>query len=282
MMFNCLSSRAVHLEILAQMDTNSAIHALRRFFAVRGTCKSLRSDHGTNFVGTIGQMPDFQNMRQQMETRGITWVMNPVRASHTGGAYERKIGGVRRVLEASFLKHGITLTLEEFATLLQEAAAVVNSTPLYGGSGVEGEPLAISPSMLLTLKSPSDSSETYPNSDLHAYGQRRWRRVQSLADSFWKVWKESYLTELNARRKWRKESVSLTEGDIVLIRDKQAPRTAWRIAKVVRRFLGRDGRVRRVGVWHSDARGKGKETEKSVHDLVLLYSLVKSPPSAPL
>ena len=35
---------------------------------------------------------------------------------------------------------------------------------------------------------------------------------------------------------------------------------------------GRDGRVRRVGVEFVDGRGKVRESDKSIHDLVLLFS----------
>lgn len=49
-MFSCLSSRAVHIEIIESMESSSCINALRHFFAVRGPAKQLMSDCGTNFV----------------------------------------------------------------------------------------------------------------------------------------------------------------------------------------------------------------------------------------
>lgn len=50
-MFCCMSSRAVHIEVIDSMDTSSCINALSRFFAIRGTAKQLMSDCGTNFIG---------------------------------------------------------------------------------------------------------------------------------------------------------------------------------------------------------------------------------------
>ena len=47
-----LVSRAVHIEVVATMETDSFIMALRRMIARRGNIRSMRSDNGTNFVGT--------------------------------------------------------------------------------------------------------------------------------------------------------------------------------------------------------------------------------------
>ena len=226
LILNCLASRAIHVEPLEGMDTSSFINALRRFFAIRGISKSIRSDHGSNFLGALGQAEDFARVQAEVEARGIEWAMNPVGASHFGGPYERKIGAVRRVLEATMRGSKVSLSRDEFNTLLQEAVAVVNSTPLYAGSMGADEPLALSPSMLLTLKTPSGSDEDFSlRSDTFATGLKRWRRVQALADQFWKGWREHYLQELQVRRKWCKEKRDVSVGDVVLMKDKQAKRT---------------------------------------------------------
>ena len=47
-LFTCLASRAIHLEVASSLETDSFINALRRFILRRGT---LRCDQGTNFVG---------------------------------------------------------------------------------------------------------------------------------------------------------------------------------------------------------------------------------------
>ena len=51
LVFTCLASRAIHIELLETMDASSFLCGLRRFFAIRGPALRLRCDRGTNFVG---------------------------------------------------------------------------------------------------------------------------------------------------------------------------------------------------------------------------------------
>ena len=55
-LFTCMNSRAVHIEIADSMDTSSCINALRRFISRRGHVKEITSDNGTNFVGADHQL----------------------------------------------------------------------------------------------------------------------------------------------------------------------------------------------------------------------------------
>ena len=43
-LFTCMSTRPVHIEVIESMDTSSCINALRRFIAIRWPTKQLRSD----------------------------------------------------------------------------------------------------------------------------------------------------------------------------------------------------------------------------------------------
>ena len=56
--FTCLTTRAVHLELAGGLTTDSFIMALRRFRGRRGDQKTIRSDNGTNFVGTNRELAE--------------------------------------------------------------------------------------------------------------------------------------------------------------------------------------------------------------------------------
>ena len=51
-LFTCLTTRAVHLEIAHSLDTNSCLTAIRRMITRRGQPANIWSDNGTNFIGT--------------------------------------------------------------------------------------------------------------------------------------------------------------------------------------------------------------------------------------
>lgn len=51
LIFTCLYSRAVHMEMLEDLSTDSFINALRCFISIRGAVRQLRCDQGSNFVG---------------------------------------------------------------------------------------------------------------------------------------------------------------------------------------------------------------------------------------
>jgi hypothetical protein len=54
--FTCLTTRAVHIELVEEMSSSSFINALRRITAIRGPIKIFRSDRGTNFIGATDQI----------------------------------------------------------------------------------------------------------------------------------------------------------------------------------------------------------------------------------
>lgn len=101
--FTCLRSRAVHLEVAHSLDTDSCINAVRRFICRRGLLTSLRSDNGTNFIGAKKELRQALAALNHSKTErtfvqeGVKWNFNTPAASHQG-VWEHLIRSVRSVL----------------------------------------------------------------------------------------------------------------------------------------------------------------------------------------
>ena len=273
-LFTCLASRAVHIELVDSMDASALRLALRRLVAVRGPVSLVRSDRGTNFAA-VASAPDSLDIGPTGET--CRWELNPAAAPHTGGVWERQVGLVKQALAGCLASTaGRFLTGPEFHTLLLEAAAIVNRTPLWSVQTDPGDPSPLCPENLMTLK-PTPTS-TIPNlspHDLLAHGPKRWRRVQALADHFWTQWRRSYLTDLHLRSKWLRPARGAAVGDVVLLREPATKRSEWPFAIVTEVLPGSDGLIRKVALRVPNRQGTAGEAGqfiRHVSQIVLLQA----------
>ena len=67
--FVSLTVKAVHLELVTDLTTDSFIASLRRFIAHRGNPSLIWSDHGTNFIGAAHEIKDFYKFLQGQKTQ---------------------------------------------------------------------------------------------------------------------------------------------------------------------------------------------------------------------
>jgi hypothetical protein len=51
--FTCLTTRAVHIEVVEELSSSSFIMALKRLIAIRGPVSHFRSDRGTNLLDQL-------------------------------------------------------------------------------------------------------------------------------------------------------------------------------------------------------------------------------------
>ena len=247
--FTCLAIRAVHLEVLSSLDTDSFIHALRRFVARRGQVQELRSDNGTNFVGAerelrqaIGRWNHVQ-INDFLLQKGMKWTFNPPTGSHHGGVWERLIRSVRKALNSVLRTQ--SLDEEGLHTVFCEVEAIINSRPITKASTDLNDLEALTPNHLLLLKcKPSLPPGVFQKEDV--YTRRRWRQVQYMSDLFWRRWLKEYLPLLQERQKWQAIKRNFIPGDLVIIVDDTAPRNSWLTGRVVEADPDRNGFVRRV------------------------------------
>ena len=191
-LFTCLVVRAVHVEIAHSLDTDSMINALRRFISVRGRPEEIRSDQGTNFTSASKEMKaimsgiDEHKVNKFCLQRDIKWLFNPPAASHMGGAWERMIRSIRRILKA-ILKEKL-VNDEVLSTIMAEAVNIINSRPLTRNSDSHLDDQPLTPNHLLHLRPSSGLSQgIFSKDDLLC--RRTWRQAQYLADIFWRRWR---------------------------------------------------------------------------------------------
>ena len=275
-MFSCLTTRAVHIELIEEMSSSAMINAVRRFVAIRGEVKIFRSDRGTNFIGATDDLRiDAVNvedgeLRNYLYKSGTIWIFNAPCSSHMGGAWERMIGSARRILNSMLMKvTDKNLTHDVLSTFMAEVSAIMNNRPLVPVSVDSGSPYILTPATLLTQKTadafPARSLGEFTDKDLF---RAEWRRVQSLSNNFWRRWRDEYLTTLQARRKWNEVRNNLKVGDVVLLREKAIHRNSWPLGIVEESFPSADKVVRKVRV---RVAGNGCYT-RPINELVLLVS----------
>ena len=255
--FTCLASRAIHLDMCFSLSTDSLLNVFRRFMAIRGPVSLIRCDQGSNFMGA----------RRDLEKMGCSVEFIPPRASHFGGVWERMIASSKRVIEGILLGHGHIIDDDGLLTILAETANVVNSRPLDVHNLNDPSSVPLNVNQLLTMKSrrisiPVVSSNPCPRS----YMIKRWKRVQFLSDLFWSRWRREILTLYQSRRKWCDTHHNLQVNDIVLVMDENVPRLSWKMARVKSVKFSKDNCVRTVTLESSDK----KEFVRSVQDLIFL------------
>lgn len=249
-LYKCLTTRAVHIDLLSSLDTDSFLMSLRRFISRRGKPSELLSDQGTNFKGGERELQEsFKSMCPTLQTelakQQIQFKFNPPSSPHFGGAWEREIRSIKSALYAAL--QGQSMTEEVLITVLIEIEGILNSKPLGYVSTDAADPNPVTPNILLMGRlDPSLPQALYHESQL--LSRRRWRHSQVLADQFWTHFIKYYLPNLQTRTKWQRDKDQLQPDMIVMIVDPQLPRALWPVGKITKVFPGVDQRIRAVEV----------------------------------
>ena len=104
--FVCLTTSAVHLEVVSDYSTEGFISTYKRFVSRRGIPHSLYSDCGTNFVGADTWLKVLFTQISQKNQRissllaqdRTQWNFNPPSAPHMGGKWEAVVKSLKHHL----------------------------------------------------------------------------------------------------------------------------------------------------------------------------------------
>ena len=186
-LFTCLTSKAIHIELAMDLTTDAFINALRRFLSRRGPVQRFFSENGTNFASAEKTLREAlrQWNQHQIEDflfqKEIQWTFNPPNASHMGGAWEKMIRSVRRILTSLTTER--TLDDDQLHTFLLEAESILNSRPLTPITTDADSLGPLMPNHLLKL-CPTGNLPTSLPFNKNCCPKRRWKHVQYLADQF--------------------------------------------------------------------------------------------------
>ena len=81
---------------------------------------------------------------------------------------------------------------------------------------------------LIGRGNPNFRSNTLNEADIDL--RKQWKSVQAASSVFWKQWVEEYLPLLTQQQKWRTQIRNFEPGNLVLISNKNIPRSNWPLA----------------------------------------------------
>ncbi|KAI9552585.1 hypothetical protein GHT06_020447 [Daphnia sinensis] len=210
-LYTCLVTRAVFLELVPSLSSSDFLLSLRKFVAMYRSPEVLELREAADALYASEELPKYKPASR------IKWTFQPPRTPHFGGAHESLVKSTKRALYNA---------LEQ-----EEGDFRYPSEDLLPSSD---------PSDFRTLTSNdflNRAPTAYPSAGLYSDAQPRdhYRYLQRTLNLLWDIWKTVYLQSLAARKKWQTRRPNLEIGDVV-------------IGHVVQIFPGPDGCVRTVDV----------------------------------
>ena len=156
-LYTCLVTRAVHLELMSDMSTEQFLLGFKRFVARHVEPKDIISDNpfkcqlASDAINKLwcNVLSEYdvlsyatnENIKRKYIVELPPWM---------GGFYQRLIGLVKRSLRKAIGK--LFLTYEQLLTTLTEVEAIINSRPLVYVDDDINSNISLTPSHFLTLK----------------------------------------------------------------------------------------------------------------------------------
>lgn len=255
----CLVTKAVHLELAADLSTQAFLTTLQRFTARRGKPSLIMCDNATNFVGARRKLEELAQLfasqqfteavlRQTIEDR-IEFRFIPARSPNFGGLWESAVKSFKTLFKRTI--GTCSLEYDNMLTVLAQAESILNSRPLTPISNDPDDFEALTPGHFLIHR----PLTAIPGPDLGEVPENRlsaWQRMTDFNQKLWKKWSEQYLSNLHNRTKWTRQRDNIGVGTMVVIKEENLPPLKWQLARVTEIHPGSDGNIRVVTVRTKD------------------------------
>jgi hypothetical protein len=249
----CMSTKAIHLEVLSDLTSEALIATLKRFISRRGKPAMIFTDNATNMVGAKSELkklselfrtPD-NELSAYLTSESIDWKFTPPRSPHFGGLWEAGVKSVKHHLSRAVGK--LRFNYEEFETIIIQIEGILNSRPLTPLTSDTDNYDVLTPGHFLIGR----PIQAIPQPDVTHLSENRlsrWQRTSKVVQIVWRKWKNDYLSTLQQRSKWVVEKQNLKLGSMVLIKEDFLPCSKWLLGRIVEVFPGSDNKVRVVKV----------------------------------
>ena len=238
--FACMTTRAVQLELVNDKTADAFLMAFRRFESLRGHPRVCWSDCGTNFVGThtclkkimqSWDIPKFQGVLCEEFSCDFKWQWNIPHESHQNGVVETLIKSVRQSLNATCKNQDFTK--ERWRTFLSGTTYIINGRPLYPSSNDIWETPPVTPNDILIgqhLPPPQPEPEERINP------RHLLSRTHDRVNGFWKCWMRYFAPDLLPPNKWFRIRENVQVHDLVLELYPNHKRSKWKLERTLPRI----------------------------------------------
>lgn len=264
LLYTCLNIRAIHLDLIPDMSSQSFLLSFQRFSNLYGIPTHLYSDNAKSFIlggDLLAQSLASDIFSEHMRKNNIKHVKIPVYSAWVGSAWERLI----RVVKNSMYKTIGKAKLDYFQMLtsLSNIKNIVNSRPLTYRSSGDDNLEVISPNSFLKIHGSTNEILRHTESDVlwdgDPYTQTDLSKTLEVQEDaivhFKKLWQEDYLLSLReySRNMYQADWINkIKVGDIVLIKIANKSRPFWLMGRVLEVIIGYDNKIRSVKLKRGD------------------------------
>lgn len=253
--FVCFKVKAIHLELVSDMTTETFLAALKRFIFRRGKPSKIYCDNGSTFKGANHELTDLYKLQACKEHKdsvidysaneGIEFKFIPSYSPIFGGLWESAVKSTKHHLKRVI--GNSTLTYEQFNSVIIEIEGILDSRPISQISNDITDLSYLTPSHFL-IGEPITSYPELNHTNTPDNRLKFWQICVKIKQSFWKKWQNDYLTLLQNRPKWHKNEPNLREGMLVILKEDNAPPLKWPMGRITKVIPGKDAKVRVVEV----------------------------------